>query len=620
MKRIFYFMGLLLVTLTVSHVYAAGNSIEFRLSCPRTMSLSTTATCKVYADITGTDVESIDYITIANKQPITVENHIVKDSNITAGSNVELGAITVKAAGSLGYGEVSLTADVQFKDGVPERINDVTTTQSIQVISTNNALKSISINGNELAGFDRNVTSYTINTKSSKITIDAKRASKYSTIAGTGEKKLSCGSNTQVITVKAQNGNVKNYTLTINRKCDNNFLKGINISSGTLSPQFAKNIYKYTVKVGKDIERISISGIKNLQTQTISGEVQNQEIKEGKNSFALVVYNNGDETKTYNIVVEKESTKSNEKIYLSSLSLSSGNITFEKDVYEYNTKVLYNVNKIEVLATTENNKHTVSIEGNENLQVGENTITITLKDENKNEQKYIVKVTRLKEGETLGDNANIKDITIKGYNLNFNYDKDSYKLVISDENKLDMTVVMDDENASYQVFGNSNLKDGSVIKIVTKSADESNTKTYNIEITKPSHTSRYVIGGVLVLLAAIVPILLYMRSKSNRSGFDINGNKPSNDDTNYSGRHVISTSPEEELAKTKLVLPKIETDKNEETAEERARNNNDDDSETVEETNRTDGIKSVRSFHCPSCKRELLGMPDVCPYCNIRIR
>ncbi len=610
MKRIFYFMGLLLTILTMSNVYAAGNSIRFKLSCPSTVSPSANITCKVYADITGNDVESIEYISVEDKQPITVETYSINQDNIALGNNVELGTIIAKASSNTGTGEITLTADVQFKEGSPERINDVKTTQSIKVLSSINTLKSISINGNAIAEFNKNVTNYTINTKSSKIVIDAKKTSKYSTMTGTGEKKLSCGTNTQVISVKAQNGTVKNYTLTINRKCDNNFLKGINISSGTLSPQFAKNIYKYTVKVGKDIERISISGIKNLQTQTISGEVQNQEIKNGKNSFALVVYNNGDETKTYNIIVEKESSKSNEKIYLSSLSLSSGNIAFEKEVYEYNTKVLYEVNKIDVLATPENNKHTVNIEGNESLKVGENTITITVKDENNNEQKYLVKVIRLKEGESLGDNANIKDITIKDHNLNFNYDKDSYKLVISDEKKLDISVVMDDENASFQIFGNSNLKDGSVIKIVTKSADESNTKTYSIEITKPSHTTRYAVGGILVLLAATIPVLLYMRSRNNKSDFDINGNKKSNEDTNYPGRHVISnssaTKKPSDLEKTIVIPKKEETKENDE--------------ETIEQTNRIDNLKNVESFHCPSCKRELLGMPDVCPYCDTRIR
>ena len=70
---------------------------------------------------------------------------------------------------------------------------------------------------------------------------------------------------------------------------------------------------------------------------------------------------------------------------------------------------------------------------------------------------------------------------------------------------------MDDLNASYQIVGNDNLKDGSIIEIITKSFDESASQTYNIEITKPNYTAYYLIAGVLVSLTIVIPILFYFK-------------------------------------------------------------------------------------------------------------
>ena len=658
MKRILYLMVIFCSMILFSNVYADNNDISLSLSCPNSVTPSGTINCKVYADISGSDVDYIKYVTIAEKDPIIVEGYNINQNEIGMGNKVEIGTITARAASSTGTGQITISADVKFKDGDPEWKYDVKTTQSIKVQSAVNTLKSLTINGNSVKNFNKNVTNYNLDTSSQTITIGATPTSNKATVTGTGTKNLSCGNNSYTLSVKAQNGSVNNYKINVNRKCDNNFLKGINISSGNLNPDFKSNVYNYTIKVSKDIEKISISGVKNTNSQKITGEVSNYPLKNGKNNFTLSVTDDGASAKAYNIVVEK--TASDKKILLSKLSLSSGTIEFDPNVFEYETKVLYDIEKINVLATPEDATSKVTVEGNENLKVGENVITITLKDDVNNEQVYKVKVNRLNEGETLGDNPNIQDISIKGYSLQFNYDKESYKLVIGKEKSLDISVVMDDENATYEILGNNDLKDGSIIKIVTKSMDESKTKTYTIEITKPDYTTYHIIGGILIALVIIIPIIIYFRyAKNKKKNVDINGYNINNiqDDenerihiisnggpvipnqtipgnTNNTVPHSISntqTNPNQNANMQNNQISQLQNNNNaalegktivfQDPVNRNGINNQSQNmtNQTIQ-NNENNSIQDIKGYRCPVCGRELLGSPDTCPYCNARLR
>ncbi|WP_176762266.1 cadherin-like beta sandwich domain-containing protein [Eubacterium oxidoreducens] len=82
---------------------------------------------------------------------------------------------------------------------------------------------------------------------------------------------------------------------------------------------------------------------------------------------------------------------------LSSLSLSEGTLSpsFKYSTTSYTATVPNEVTKVEVNATLSNSKATIkSIKGNDNLQVGENTIKITTKSEAGTKAVYTIVVTR----------------------------------------------------------------------------------------------------------------------------------------------------------------------------------------------------------------------------------
>ena len=113
---------------------------------------------------------------------------------------------------------------------------------------------------------------------------------------------------------------------------------------------------------------------------------------------------------------------------------------FDKEKYEYNTKVLYDVTSITVDAKAESATSKVVVVGNKNLTVGKNTIIIKVTSENDESTNYKINVTRLNEGETLGNNANLSSIEIGKYKLKFDPNKTEYILEIKDETKLNISV------------------------------------------------------------------------------------------------------------------------------------------------------------------------------------
>ena len=67
------------------------------------------------------------------------------------------------------------------------------------------------------------------------VTISATAVNSKASISGTGSKQLSSGSNVFTVSVKAQNGNVRNYTITVNRGNETGAGKGDLNGDGKIS-------------------------------------------------------------------------------------------------------------------------------------------------------------------------------------------------------------------------------------------------------------------------------------------------------------------------------------------------------------------------------------------------
>ena len=105
------------------------------------------------------------------------------------------------------------------------------------------------------------------------------------------------------------------------------------------------------------------------------------------------------------------------------------------------------------------------------------------------------------------------NITIEGYDLNFNPDIKKYDLTIGDETELIINTNIDRDKVT--INGNQNLKNGSLITITIEDTEN---VTYIIKIKKKQNYTIYFIITILVLLLInIVRILKNQKPKSSKS-------------------------------------------------------------------------------------------------------
>ena len=200
--------------------------------------------------------------------------------------------------------------------------------------------------------------------------------------------------------------------------------------------------------------------------------------------------------------------------YLSTLSLSSGTISFVKDTLAYQIKVPYTVSDITTTATTEDSKSKVTVTGGTNLIVGDNTIIILVTAENGATKTYTITVARQAADVVLPNNSYLSNLEISKYSIKFDKETLQYTITINNEKTLNITATPEDPAAVATVIGNENLKSGSTVTIEVVAQD--GTKKEYIINTKGNSSILLIIliiAGVLATGAAAFFVFRYLKNK-----------------------------------------------------------------------------------------------------------
>ncbi len=172
-------------------------------------------------------------------------------------------------------------------------------------------------------------TSYYVQVGSSvdKIDIRAIAESGNAVITYNGKKlsslkdfPLQYGDNTVVITVRAEDGSTKSYTITIHRekkedakKDTNAYLKDIQVSVGKLSPDFSKEKTEYKVVVDANTDKIDIKAIAESSKAEITyngkkvSSLKDLDLKYGDNKVVITVRAEDGTLKDYIVNIYRES-------------------------------------------------------------------------------------------------------------------------------------------------------------------------------------------------------------------------------------------------------------------------------------------------------------------------
>ncbi len=249
-------------------------------------------------------------------------------------------------------------------------------------------------------------------------------------------------------------------------------------------------------------------------------------LKTGTNIIEVKVEAEDKTTSTYVIsVIRSDGNDNNNR--LANIELTVGKINFNPDVYTYSFGVASNVNEIDVKAVAESPLSTVEITdiaGNtkkdkisSKLKVGSNKITISVNSESNKPQQYQLIITR--EDYESEDNY-LSSLKIDGYDINFKRDVYKYEVNIKNEKALNISAIPEKGTATYNIVDNTDLQDGSNIKVIVKD-EEGSPREYNILVHKSStfDFSNILIKWIalaLELLIILILIIVIISRKSNR--------------------------------------------------------------------------------------------------------
>lgn len=199
------------------------------------------------------------------------------------------------------------------------------TNEATTVKSSNANLSDLGITPHDFKGFKYGTTYYEISVPEDTETVEvyAKTQDKNAQVTGTGKKNLEKGENKAEVTVTAEDGTEKTYTINIIREIqqgqesetgteaeavnieDGNGLLELKIGDLTLTPEFATDVYEYTVKyIGEETKL-------NIETKATSADyivevTGNDNLQEGENIITILVSEeDGENVATYQITLNK---------------------------------------------------------------------------------------------------------------------------------------------------------------------------------------------------------------------------------------------------------------------------------------------------------------------------
>lgn len=199
-------------------------------------------------------------------------------------------------------------------------------------------------------------------------------------------------------TTNNNNNNNNNNNTNTNIKSSVATLANLGIRPNDFSG-FTPSKKSYAATVPNNIESVEIYASKGQSGQTISG-TGTKSLKEGENTFTITVTaEDGKTTNQYTLTVTREAKEdeekpeetekpdtenpTQEKFGLSTLIMSGVSLDpkFSTDVFEYKVKLTEDKEKLDIQTVSTDEKAKVEVTGNENLQEGENIITILVTDE-----------------------------------------------------------------------------------------------------------------------------------------------------------------------------------------------------------------------------------------------
>lgn len=322
---------------------------------------------------------------------------------------------------------------------------------------------------------------------------------------------LAVGGNPITVTVTAQSGDKKSYTVIVTRaKNANAELKGLVLSAGSFSPAFGAGVLNYSLSVDNAVSTTTVQPEATASTSgiTVNGvEVASGDssaaigLSVGSNPIAVVVTAQSGATRTYTVTVNRAP---NDDTTLSALTLAAGALTpvFTPANSAYSLAVANNVASTTVTPTVGGFTSSVKVNGTTvpsgaasspiSLNVGANTISIQVTAQNLAVKTYTVTANRSANG-----NADLSALSVSAGTFTPTFAAGTTAYALSVANSVLSTTVTPTvaiATSTVKVNGTAvasgaassslSLNTGANTLTVVVTAQDNSTKTYTITVTR----------------------------------------------------------------------------------------------------------------------------------------
>ena len=318
------------------------------------------------------------------------------------------------------------------------------------------------------------------------------------------------------------------------------FRAPINYDSSKLSLVSSTGLNGFGVAVGSSFVADNSSGIngsKSVATLTFKA-TSNFKVNESTTiSLGSAEGSDGEQTITgsgSSITISIAAPK-NSNNNLSSLSIDGYDIDFASNKTSYQLTVEYEVNQINIKASTEDSTARVSGTGTKDLNLYTNTFNIVVTAENGSRKTYTIEVIRkdidgnIKE---LATDNTLSSITITDYNINFNPEILEYTILLNEAVIPEINALATDTNATVTVNNPDSIKTGNNVIEISVIAENGAEQIYKInaiyldeveeeEIAPDSKEDDslnvwliiVIIESLLIVVAIITSIILIKKEK-----------------------------------------------------------------------------------------------------------
>ncbi len=366
-------------------------------------------TITVYRQAGNADLSTleVDGVPVAGFAPGTKAYKVnvphVKTAVTVKGTVADTNAnVSVIGGSGLNVGHNTETSRVTAED--PSITKDYTITVHRQ--ADNADLRTLEVDGEPVAGFDRETLAYTVNVPNAKtaVAVTGTAADAKANVSVTGGSNLDVGDNTVTVRVTAEDPSItKDYTITVNRAASSNAdLSRLILSSGILNPAFDAGVTTYTAKVGYNVATMTVTPTVADPTATVEVDdnrvASGQEsspimLNVGKNTIVVTVTAQDGSTQKYTMKVNRQSPPpsyypvTNVSLDPTSLTLTEGKETAVLHAtvipsYATNASVSWSSDNPEIVSVDQNGMVTP-------YKPGEATITVTTQDGNFTAQSLV---------------------------------------------------------------------------------------------------------------------------------------------------------------------------------------------------------------------------------------